>query len=426
MPAPDAPEPLRLFRDEALQARRMPELGQILLAPQPPFPALVAGAALLGLAIVAFLTFGSYTRRSTVIGLLAPATGVIRVHTPQPGVVLQKRVVEGQSVRKGDVLYVLTSDRPAPDTPGLQAAIGAQVEARRRSLQAEAARNGTSEATEVAYLQRRAATLRAELEAIRHQLAFQEVRLKLAIDARDRYRGLADSDQIARDQYYQKESELADQQTRVESLRRDALAAQREVEATGQEIGNTHLKYANENANLQRSEASAQQELTEVEGRRQVVITAPEDGVATLVAADAGQAVDATRPLLNLLPQGVPLQARLYATSATVGFVRPGDRVQLRYQAFPYQKFGQYQGQVASISGVPVTSGELAGLPVPANSTGEPVYAITVTLHEQKVSAYGRDWPLQPGMRLEADVLHETRRLYEWALEPLYSVTGKL
>jgi membrane fusion protein len=34
--------------------------------------------------------------------------------------------------------------------------------------------------------------------------------------------------------------------------------------------------------------------------------------------------------------------------------------------------------------------------------------------------------PLQPGMKLEADVLLESRRLVEWMLEPLFSISGKM
>jgi membrane fusion protein len=40
------------------------------------------------------------------------------------------------------------------------------------------------------------------------------------------------------------------------------------------------------------------------------------------------------------------------------------------------------------------------------------------------VIAYGEAVPLQPGMQLEADVLMGTRRLYQWVLDPLHSLTG--
>ena len=125
---------------------------------------------------------------------------------------------------------------------------------------------------------------------------------------------------------------------------------------------------------------------------------------------------------------GARLEAHLYSPSRAVGFVRPGQQVLLRYQAYPYQKFGHYAGVVANISRSAVSTAEL-----PAQLAGiaggvagsDPVYRITVTLERQTVSAYGQPVDLQPGMQLEADIALETRRLYEWVLDPLYTVTGK-
>lgn len=387
---------------------------------------MVVCSAVLGIAVVAFLTLGTYTRRATVTGQLVPSAGVIRVHTPQAGVVLEKNVAEGQLVKKGDVLYVLSSDRQGSGSREIQADIGQQVDERRRSLQAEIERNRQAEAGEISHLERRAATLRSEGQAIQNQIAQQRIRLKLAEDARKRYQGLADQDYIAREQLFQKEAELTEQQSRLQALERDALVSQRELSTTVREIENTRVRYVNQNALLQRSISSTQQELTEVEAKRRVVITAPEAGRATLVAAEVGQAVDGTRALLNLVPADAKLEARLYAPSRTVGFVRPGDTVLLRYQSFPFQKFGQPEGVVTSVSNNAVTSTELAGFQIPDVPPGEPVYAIVVRLKEQNVTAYGKAWPLSAGMRLDADILQETRRLWEWMLEPLYSVTGSM
>lgn len=401
-------------------------MGQILLTPKASVKWISIAAAAVGLAIILFLAFGSYTRRATITGQLVPQAGVIRVLTPQAGVVLEKQVAEGQLVKKGDVLFVLSSDRIGLDTREIQADIGKQVGERKSSLQEEMARNRTVESAEVGFLERRAATLRAEGEAIAKQIEQQRVRLKLGEDARERYQGLADKDYIARDQLLQKELELSEQQTRMHALQRDALVAQRELATTLQEITNTRVRFTNQNALLARGISMAEQELTEVEARRRVVITAPEAGRATLVAAEVGQAVDPARPLLNLVPDGARLEARLYAPSRTVGFLRKGDPVLLRYQSFPYQKFGQQEGEVTSVSNNAVPSPELAGFALPDVPPGEPVYAVTVALRQQSVMAYGEPRPLAAGMRLDGDVLLENRKLYEWMLEPLYSITGKL
>jgi len=64
---------------------------------------------------------------------------------------------------------------------------------------------------------------------------------------------------------------------------------------------------------------------------------------------------------------------------------------------------------------------DLSSNPAPV----EPVYRVTVQLASQSALAYGELVPLQPGMTLEADVLIETLRIYEWVLDPLYSLVGR-
>jgi membrane fusion protein len=110
--------------------------------------------------------------------------------------------------------------------------------------------------------------------------------------------------------------------------------------------------------------------------------------------------------------------------SRAVGFIEPGDTVLLRYQAYPYQKFGHQTGRVARISRSALSAAELQSISG-FNSNGEPLYRVTVRLARQAVTAYGKPEALRPGMLLEADVLGERRRLIEWIFAPLYSVTGR-
>jgi membrane fusion protein len=180
---------------------------------------------------------------------------------------------------------------------------------------------------------------------------------------------------------------------------------------------------------IERNIASAEQELTESEARRRLMITAPESGAATAVVAQVGQVADPSRPLASIMPSGAKLQAHLYVPSKAVGFVKPGDAVLLRYQAFPYQKFGNHRGIVATVFRTALFGNELTGTGMPpsggAGAANEPMYRVTVDLASQSVHAYGIQQPLQSGMLLEADLLQDKRRLYEWVLEPLYSLSGK-
>jgi membrane fusion protein len=145
------------------------------------------------------------------------------------------------------------------------------------------------------------------------------------------------------------------------------------------------------------------------------------------VLADSGQSVTPGVALASLLPADARLQAVLFAPSSAVGFVRSNQSVQLRYQAFPYQKFGHQSGEVVQVSRSPLQASELAALPLQsAVAAAEPLYRITVALDRQTVAAYGQSQALSPGMQLEADVLLDRRRLIEWLFEPVLGIAGRV
>ncbi len=425
MKPPHPPADAHLFRTEALEHQRTQLLGRIVLTPHLSGLWLGLAAAALALAIMAFLLLGSHTRRVTVNGVLMPAAGLIRVHTPQAGVVLEKRVQDGQQVAKGDLLYVLSSDRAGDGARELQADIARQVVERQRSLQQEIARTQNLQADEVDALQRRAQALDGEARAIAAQIEQQKTRLQLAEDTQRRYKGLADQDFIAREELLQKEIDLTEQRSRLRGLEREALGVQRELATTRQELGSARLRNSSQVSQLERSVSETRQQLTEVEVRRRVLVTAPEAGRATLVTAGVGQTIESNQPLLTLVPSGSALQARLYAPSSSIGFVQPGDVVLLRYQAFPYQKFSQHEGVVETVSTSAASAAELADQALGELPPGEALFAIQVRLKSATVQANGQARPLQAGMRLEADILQERRKLYEWMLEPLLSVTRR-
>jgi membrane fusion protein len=418
---------MSLFREQAVAAQQSKWLGDIVLIRPLSFTFLSAGAALLAVLVCAFLAWGSYTKHSTVSGQLLPGSGLIKVYAPQSGIVIEQHVKEGQALHAGENLYVLSSERQSSTQGATQAAISSQVEQRQASLRDELQKTRQLQQEERNGLNNKIAALGNELAKLNNLVAGQQDRVRLAQETLQRYQGLLQQDYISKEQFQQKQEELLDQKNRQQSLERDRIGVGRELAAQRSELAGLSLKQQNQLAQIDRTLASTGQELSESEAKRRIVVTAPQAGIATAVLADAGQAVDGNRPLLSIVPAGATLRAELYAPSRAIGFVRPGDQVLIRYQAYPYQKFGHQKGVVESVARTALPNNELNALGVPAGGNGsEPMYRITVRLASQQVQAYGRPQPLQAGMLLDADIQQEKLRLYEWVLEPLYSLTGKL
>jgi membrane fusion protein len=419
-----------LFRPEVVEGRRQAWLGTIQLVRPVPLAVLTLLVVVIAVLAGAFLVEGRYTRKARITGVLVPDRGVLRLVPPQAGTVLETRVVEGGSVREGDVLFVLSVDR-ASVSGDTQAAVQQSLAARRSSLQDAARRTAQLRAEQAGALDRQILDVRQELsqmdaeaEVVRQQLALKEQDLA-------QYEQLMQGENFVSPAHLRnKKAEVLEVRARVQAIGLKRAMHARELAALEAKRREQPLQSQVATGEIERELASLEEASAENEAKRTVVIRAPEDGVVTAVLAGKGHSVSPQSALASLLPANARLQAQLFAPSSAVGFVQPEQQVQLRYQAFPYQKFGHHAGQVLQVSRTPLQATELAGLPLPeslkASTTAEPLYRITVALDEQAVKAYGKAQPLAAGMRLDADVLLDRRRLIEWLFEPLLSVAGKV
>jgi len=415
-----------LFRDQALAAARSQTFGKIVLIRPPSFALLTLFAILLAAATLCFLVFGSYTERSRIAGQLISDAGLGKVYAPQAGIVLERHVIEGAAVNAGDVLFIISSERSSASQGATQAAISGEVRERAASLSSELETTRRLQERERETLAQNVSGLQDELAQLDAQIKSQEDRVQVAEGSAARYRRAYELKVVPIEVEQQKAGELLDQRTRLEALEREEIALKQRLSAAKADLASLPMRQQNQLADIDRRLTETSQELAESEAKRRIVVTAPQAGTATAVLANVGQYVDGAKPLVTLMPAGALLHADLYAPSRAVGFVRPGDPVLIRYQAFPYEKFGHSQGTVESVARTALPKSELDAVEISDSATAEPLYRITVRLASQSIEAYGRPQPLQSGMLLEADVLRETRRLYEWVLEPLYSVAGKL
>lgn len=379
---------------------------------------MVASVLALGL----FLAWGQGSRRVQVSGVLIPAGGLVRIVPPQVARVQRLAVQEGQPVRAGQLLMTLAVGDPrlagAP-----QGQLQQTFDARLQSLaDTEQQTRRVAEAQQQSLAQRIEA-LQRELQQLAQQVQFHQQRLTLAEQAQARLESLAGQQFVSTAQVQAKQEE-------VMGLRADGAALLRQRASLARDLADLQAQARELPAQTaQQLQALARQrdEIRETATRadpaaadRVLPVTAPMAGTVTAIYAGAGQAVSDEFAMASLWPAGAPLQAHLYAPSSALGFVRPGQPVRLRLQAFPYQKYGWLDGTVRQVAQAPAQATELARLPL-ASQTGapQPLYRIVVTLSAQAMRAGGLAQPLQPGMQLDADIQLERRRLIEWVLEPL-------
>ncbi|MBX3639101.1 MAG: HlyD family efflux transporter periplasmic adaptor subunit [Nitrosomonas sp.] len=411
-----------LFRSEALIYQHDPLKGGVLIARSPAISLLIWIAVIFTTALTGFAFWGEYTRKAHVVGYLLPTTGMIRIYSPQMGMVQEKHVREGQSVKQGDPLLTISSERTTVNAREAQATMLAELKQRQASLRFEQNQQSEIDSLTGISIAGRIRGLETEIRETEAQLALQSERVAGAERTVARYQKLVAERFMSEAALQQRHEELIDQRNQLAQIRRSISGLNRELNAARIELSASRLKQTNNQAVIERQISELEQQLTETDIRRSIVLTASADGTVTTILAEVGQTVHSNLPLLSVLPAGAELQAQLLIPTRSAGFIKPAQSVSLRYQAFPYQRFGHHLGEVIEI-GRAVIQPDTSNLPV---AIQEPVYRVTVRLPQQQIQAYGQAIPLQAEMVLDADIHIDRRRLIEWVFDPLLSITGRI
>lgn len=116
----------------------------------------------------------------------------------------------------------------------------------------------------------------------------------------------------------------------------------------------------------------------------------------------------------SLVPDSDGWRAEILVPAGALGALQLGQPVRLRLEADPLARFGGLTGRVSRIGSLPLTAGDAAVSP----------YRVVVDLDPLPPAWSGR--PLTAGLRLQADLRLERRRLWEWVLEPLLGLQQRL
>jgi membrane fusion protein len=268
----------------------------------------------------------------------------------------------------------------------------------------------------------RSADLRKEIQQADVQIRVQRTRVASASEDLKRTQMLIAAGFVSETALTQKRADEIDQQSKLEALKRDRAALERDLGAATTELPAIPLRADQQIDLLDRQISELKQSQVQEETKRELVIRAPMAGTVTNIAASQGESLHTDTPIALLLPKGSKLQAQLLVPTRAIGFIRSGNDVVLRYEAFPYQRFGQYHGEVEAISQTVWSTGDKVG----SMTAREPVYRVDVKLDRTTVGEGGQQHPLRPGMLVNADILLERRTVFEWVFEPVLQLWERL
>lgn len=332
-------------------------------------------------------------------------------------------------------VYVHPSDRVMPGAPlfQVQRDLSLTSDGRQRALFDSQMRDQQMRAADEQYDQRRAqlnaqrdasrlngTNRRAELTALDEQIAQNR---QLSGEAERKLERLHSvSDYVTADRIEQASADAHQVKVSI------AQGVARREQLLG-EIATLKGTHGDLDAQLKENGARHERDIQDIQmrfeqSRQDAIISAPKAGVVMFSSLVPGRTLDPSDVALVIATDDKgALRAALRIPSRRRGFVEKGQIVRLKFDAFPYAKFGTYETHIDAISDTtmqsPLSSSRPSGAPADKDG-GSGDYMAWATLRGNTFD-YGRQrFEILPGMHATASIVVERRTIAEWVLAPLF------
>lgn len=329
------------------------------MLPGIPFWTVATGSLLFIAAFLLFIIEGTYTRRVNVVGEVTTWPRAVNIYSGVQGFVVNQFVHEGQMIRKGEPVYqidVSKSTRSGVVSENQRRDIESQLVRVDNIIQRlEESKKITLDSLEKQRLQYSEAFQRSSDIIRRAQEGINIMQSNMENYRHYQARGLINKDQLTNQValYYQQQNNLLGLSGQNEQNALQLTSLESQIQTQAADFDNRIYQME-----LQRYEL--QKELVETDVGGEIVVRALSDGRIDSMSVTIGQMVNPGDSLLQVIPKNIEnYYLILWVPNDVVPYLKSGDRVNLRYEAFPAEKFGQFQATVTTVTRTPASTQEM-------------------------------------------------------------------
>lgn len=421
-----------LFRQEAINYQKAKWMGKALLIKGYSAWFVFLLSIVFIIVLVLAVIFGTYTRRINVPGEITSQPRAINLFSTQQGFIINSHVKVGDKVKKGDPIYELDVSQ----TTQLGNVTQRTIESINNQIK------NISEIIET-LKENKQITLNALKQQIDEYNKFHQDSLLLVKNAEKGMSEMYESMQnyadyqkkglINNEQFNNQRYLYYQQQNSYQFLQNQIIQENLSIIQLNSELVTKIADFDNKISEYQFQLNALQRQLTEVNAKGTLIISAPSDGRIESLSVTDGQMVKTDDSLAQLIPANTDsYYLVLWAPNESVPYISVNDKINIRYEAYPYQKFGQFSGKIMSISKVPASSQEMStysSSPLSQNNVNyQAYYKVMVSLDKQQMAKFNNKIKLTNGMKADITLFLEKRPIYQWMLSPFYdiqkSITG--
>lgn len=404
----------KLFREIASKSPSAGLEGAISLALPLRWAAISYFLLVIVLVAAVFLLAAQYSRSEVAVGTLRPAGGIPRVVPVRPGLIKSVFVTEGQKVKKGMPLVSISAETTGLDGLGVQSGIISAITDQQNALIQQQVFTHSAAIEEAEGYRVQVDGLRQQISDLREQAKVQQKLVSMAETDLARATEVASRGFISKRDLASREEALLNRKKQLLELNQAVNMKLAEAEQVAKAKNEASRKAKLSSAVITAVQAQSKQQRLGANESKGYSIVAPVSGTVAALTAHSGDYTNSQDVLMSIVPSSSRLIAEIMIPANSIGFVSPGQEVELAIDAYPYDHFGVVDARISSVSTAPLVRNNEKGV-----STS--FYLATAIVQRQTILAYGTKKELRPGMTFSARIIMEKRSLFQWLLDPIYA-----
>lgn len=419
-----------MFRQHAINTQKMKWRGRAILLPGMPLWIVATLCIIFIISFILFVTLGTYTRRVNVSGEITTYPRAANVYSSVQGVIIKQFVTEGQEVKLGAPIYQIDVSKSTSS--------GVVSDNQRHDIDIQLARIEniiesikSNKVTTIKMLEKQKNQYIDAFNTSTNILKKAQEGITIIKENMENYKnyqaqGLINKDQLTSQiaLYYQQQNNLLSLASQNEQNSLQITSLESQVQTQAAEFDSQIYQME-----LQRYELL--KEKVNIDAGGAVIIRALSNGRVDSLSVTLGQMVSPGDSLVQITPKNpTHYYLILWVPNDAIPYLSAEDKINIRYEAFPAEKFGQFSGKISIISRVPASPQEMMTYRGAPKTTSIPYYKVIVSPSNYIIKYGNKNLNIENGMKAQSTLFLEKRAIYQWMLSPFFdmkqSVMGKV
>lgn len=412
-----------MFRKDFFLQKKNEWLGDVHVSNPVSYRLLGLYSFILFLTLIIFLFFAHYTNREKSQGSIIPEKGIININSNENGFIKDIFISNGMYVKKGTALFSISKEKNVEQYGNTNQFINNQLEKQKKllikTINDKKSFLDTQKMIKTDYINE----LKNDKIEIKKQILItqnQSLKMKSILS---NMLTLKTKGYVSNLEIQQQENLYLENEKQTKSLKRQLIDNTIKLNEQYEFLNRMYNEYCIEENKINQDIFEIEKNMAINKNDEQNIYFAKENGVVSSLLFEKGQSIKTGDTVIAEIPENSKFVVQLFVPSSSIGFIKPGNNVILRYQAYPYQKFGVQHGKVKEISKSIISAKQITD--ITGNPSNDPYYKIIIEPEKQYILTYGEKKSLISGMIVDADIMLEKRNLFEWIFEPMLGLKNK-